>query len=316
MRIAQIAILAKIYGNVNADAVIGQRVTLKRMYSTDGETYPFVSARAIKYAVREALRERGHEIDPFELSGKRVVDSGDPAKYTDNDIFGFMKAEKGVRELASRRQAPIAISYFKALRDTPITTEIGLRTPRIEGKTPEMVERESRALLPFEVEVAEFTGRINCIIYDYVGRYQGTENIGKKKAVNSGEEIVKVPERRRRLQDFLDIFLTPSYVLPRRTNSLNLPEYIAALVMLSEKGAGPIFQYLDYIRENGKTLVDVQKLALLAGRKEISGTKMLIDYQAAVPVDSPIPATDLNSAIKSITDFLVPEKDEATQLPR
>ncbi|MEM3420697.1 MAG: type I-B CRISPR-associated protein Cas7/Cst2/DevR [Candidatus Hadarchaeum sp.] len=309
MKVAQIAILARVYGNVNADGVIGQRVTLKRMYSSDGETYPFVSARAIKYAIRQALREKGHDVDPFEHVGKRVIDSGDPIKYTDNDIFGFMRAPKGEKEIASRRQAPIAISYFKALKDTPITTEIGLRSPRTEGKNQKEIEKESRTLLPFEVEVAEFVGRINCIVYDYIGKYQGTEKLAEKKAVTSGEEFIPKPERRRRLRDFLEVFLTPSYVLPRRTNSLNIPEYICALIALSEKGAVPIFQYFDYVRKDGKLLVDVEKLDLLADRKEIAVIeKFLIDYHGSIPPDCPIGTKDLDDAITNIVNFLIPEE--------
>lgn len=305
MKVAQISIIAKVYGNLNADAVIGQRVTLKRMHSSAGETYPFISARAIKYAIREAMRERHHEIDPFELKGARVVDSGDPVKYTDNDLFGFMRAPKGEGQVASRRQAPIALSYFKALRDTPIVTEIGLRTPRVEGKTTEQVEKESRTLLPFEIEVAEFVGRLNCIVYDYIGRYQGTErkdgNVTKK-----GEEFIDEKERIRRLKDFEETLLTPSYVLPRRTNSLNIPEHIAALVTLSDGCVLPVFQYLDYTQNNERTLVYVNMLNLLVARKEIGrAEKFLIDYQSAVPQDAPIPTKTIPDAIDKISTFMI-----------
>jgi CRISPR-associated protein Cas7/Cst2/DevR subtype I-B len=307
MRVAQISLVAKVYGNLNADAVIGQRVTLKRMHSSEGETYPFISARAVKYSIREALRERGHKIDPFELKGTRVVDSGDPREFTDNDLFGFMRAPKGEKEVASRRQAPIAISYFKAIRDTPIVTEMGLRTPRVEGKSPEKVEKESRSLLPFEVEVAEFVGRLNCIIYDYIGKYQGTEK-SDGDTVTKGQEFVDKDERIRRLKDFLEIFLTPSYVLPRRTNSLNIPEHIAALVALSDGCVVPVFQYLDYVQSDAGTLVDVKKLKLLANRKEIEkAEKFLIDYQSAVPQDAPITSMRLPEAISRIVTFLTKE---------
>ncbi|RLG16583.1 hypothetical protein DRN69_00540 [Candidatus Pacearchaeota archaeon] len=56
MHNVQISILGKVSGNVNADEVIGTRVTLKKMYSSSGEVLPFVSARAVKYAIRQALK--------------------------------------------------------------------------------------------------------------------------------------------------------------------------------------------------------------------------------------------------------------------
>jgi len=306
-KVTQIAVLAKVYGNVNADESIGQRVTIKKMYSSDGETHPFVSARAIKYCIRQSLRERGYDIDPFVLAGKRVVDSGDPIKYVDNDLFGFMRAERGTKEIASRRQAPISISYFKAIRDTPVTTELGLRSPRIKGKTPKEVARESRTLLPFQIEVAEFIGRINCLIYDYIGKYAGTESLGKRKIAEK-KEFIPTEERRKRLRDFLEIFMTPTYVLPRRTNSLNIPEYFAALVALSEKVSIPIYQYLDYVCENGKPEIDIKQLELLNKRKELKAEMFIIDYQNFVPDKCPIPTTNINEVIKRIVDFMVPEK--------
>jgi hypothetical protein len=57
---------------------------------------------------------------------------------------------------AYKRQAPIAISYFKALRDTPIKSEFAARFPRSgnEGSNP----------VPFEVEIAEFIDRNPIIV--------------------------------------------------------------------------------------------------------------------------------------------------------
>jgi CRISPR-associated protein Cst2 len=246
-RTAQIAVLARISGNVNADEVIGQRITLKRFYTSEGEVKPFISARAVKYAIRQALAEKGLSIDPFQLTKTkppRLIDSGDPVKYVDNDLFGFMAAERR-EELARRRQAPIALSYLRALKNTAIKAEFALRAPRPQGTTGNP--------LPFEVEVAEWIGRLDCLVYDYVGVYQGTESERAKQMGN----FVSNEERKKRLGKFLEVFLTPSYVLPRRTNSLVIPEYVAALVTLSEKGPWPIYQYLDNTSESGKVSVDI-----------------------------------------------------------
>ena len=166
-KVVQISILGKVSGNVNADEVIGTRVTLKKMYSSSGEVLPFVSARAVKYAIRQALKERGFEIDPFVENPQaeealRLSDTGDPIKFVDNDLFGYM-VTRGRGEVARRRQAPIAFSYFKALKDTPTKAEFGARFPR-KGK-------EEENPVPFEVEVAEFIGKVNCIIYENVGKF-------------------------------------------------------------------------------------------------------------------------------------------------
>jgi CRISPR-associated protein Cst2 len=283
-KVAQISILGKISGNVNADEVIGERVTLKKMYSSSGEVLPFVSARAIKFAIRQAFKNEGFEVDPFIINPEaegtlKATDSGRPDKYIDNDLFGYM-CPVGREKRALKRQAPIAISYFKALRDTPIKAEFAARFPRPWGAEGNPV--------PFEVEVAEFIGRINCIIYDYIGNFRKdreiVKNIGEgrkeiKDFLKNVPEELNPQEKENRIKTFLKIFLTPTYVLPKRTNSLCIPEYIAALVVLSRNGPLPVFQYLDYDFEKGE--VNTKKLKKIIEREEISKSGpqiFLIDY--------------------------------------
>lgn len=296
MKVAQIAILAKVTGNVNADEVVGTRITLKKMYSSTGEVLPFISARAIKHAIREAFKERNFEIDPFVEDPKaaeslRLRDTGDPIKYIDNDLFGFM-VTTGRGETARRRQAPIALSYFKALRDTPIKAEFAARFPRI-GK-------RERNPVPFEVEVAEFVGKLNCLIYENIGKFTAEELGGKEN------KELKKEERKKRLQTFLEIFLGPTYVLPKRTNSLNIPEYITALIALSTHPV-PIYQYLDYDFSENK--VNSEKLKKMVNRKDITKfikEKYLIDYAGNSEEIKELPRITVEEAITKITDFLIP----------
>ncbi|MEM3473835.1 MAG: type I-B CRISPR-associated protein Cas7/Cst2/DevR [archaeon] len=287
-KVVQISILAKISGNVNADESVGTRITLKKMYSSDGSVLPFVSARAIKHAIREALKDRGYQIDPFRLEGDQLNDSGDPEKYIDNDLFGYLTTQKGKRKGeggAKSRQAPIALSYLKAIYDTPISTEFAARFPRDENQENPV---------PFEIEVAEFIGRLNAIIYDYLG----------KKGPGKEEKNFELPqkEREKRLKDFLEIFLTPSYVLPRRTNSLNVPEYIVGLVVLSENGPKPIYQYLDYEVEEKELKVKEEKLNQLIKITEKSKC-FLINYNNAILPQTNFEIKDVKEAIDEIIKF-------------
>lgn len=282
----QIAILAKIVGNVNADETIGTRVTLKKMHGSNGEVLPFVSARALKHSIRQAFEDKGYTIDPFNKEGQQLNDSGNPVKFVDNDLFGYMSTRKGkkVGEGGSiSRQAPIALSYLKALYDTPVTTEFGARFPRGEGQDNPV---------PFEIEVAEFIGRLNCIVYDY---------IGKKWGRKESDFTLQKEESDKRIKDFLDIFLTPSYVLPRRTNSLNIPEYISALVILSKEGPKPIYQYLDYKVEDKEISIKDDKFSQLC---EIKGNAelFLIDYNNCTLPEN-VDKKKVKSAIEHIHNF-------------
>ena len=300
-KVIQISVLTRIEGNVNADEVIGTRITIKKMYSPIGEVLPFVSARAIKYSIRQALKERGYEIDQFQVEKirkeRRLKDSGDPERFIDNDLFGYMVPVR--EELANRRQAPVALSYLKALRDTPIKTDFAGRFPREETK--------GESPLPYEIEVADFIGRLNCIIYDYVGDFTKDIIIEKESKIHG--KVLPLDERRKRLRDFLEIFLTPSYTLPRRTNSLNIPEYHVALVTLSRLGVVPVFQYLDYDFER-KTLNE-EKLNLMVSRADISRKIadknlefLIVDYHGIVnELPSNITKVSVDEAVEKILKF-------------
>jgi len=318
LKVAQISVIAKVSGNVNADEVIGTRVTLKKMYSSSGEVLPFVSARAIKYAIRHALKDMEFEVDPFIENPEaeetlRLSDTGDPVKFIDNDLFGYM-VTLGRGKTARRRQGPIALSYLKALRDTPVKAEFAARFPRPWSK------REEENPVPFEVEVAEFIGKVNCIMYENIGIFDESELKGKDelkkelihKEVN-GKSIYMLDEdaRKRRIKAFLQVFLTPSYVLPRRTNSLNIPEYLTALIALSANGPLPVFQYLTFNFDQNSVCLD--SLNNLLSRDEIakSGASFfLIDYtnQLRLPDQMLLKKLSVTEAISKIADFFCVKK--------
>ncbi len=314
-RVVQISILGKISGNVNADGVIGNRITLKRMYSSDGEVLPFVSARAVKYAIRQAFRERGFHVDPFyedpnATEALRLRDSGRPDQYVDNDLFGYMWTRRGRRGEGEtfRRHAPVALSYFKALKDTTIKSEFAARFPR---STEEESEKKESNPVPFEVEVADFIGRLNSIVYDYVGDFTKSTRLVGDVEVKKLERDQKIE----RLSAFLEILLTPSYVLPRRTNSLNIPEYYAALIYMSDRGPAPIYQYLNYIHSDKGISIDTNLLKIMMSRVEIRRTDggqteaYIIDYGSYVD-DSPegINKSTIKEVIDKVCSFLVPTK--------
>jgi CRISPR-associated protein Cas7/Cst2/DevR subtype I-B len=290
-RVVQVAIICNIpLGLANADWTMGQRILMKRVPDPLGRGHiPFISPRAVKYAVRQALRERGHKIDPFQLRTvgkvKRSLDTGDPVTYTDNDIFGFMAAEeKG--EYARRRQGPVAIGYLSSVKPLPdIPTDLGLRSPRSPDQPPMITE----------TEVATFPAKLRAAVYDYVGVWEGTEGPQARK----GEKFIDDEERRRRINDLLDILLTPSYILPRRSSSLAIPEYIIGIVSLSPYGIRPIYQYLNF---DGSGNVDIQMLKRLKDASTGWGEIFLVEYDRPVP--DHFPALSSREAVERITSFL------------
>jgi len=313
MKVAQISIIGKVSGNVNADEVIGTRVTLKKMYSSGGDVLPFVSARALKFSIRQALKEKGDDVDAFVEDPNaeetlRLCDSGNPIKYIDNDLFGYM-VTRGQGQNVRRRQGPIAFSYFKALKDTPVRAEFAARFPRAWGN------RREENPVPFEIEIAEFMGKLNCIMYENISEFEEIElDNAQREELKREEKDGKGwytfndngATKKHRIKTFLQILLGPSYVLPRRTNSLNIPEYAAALIALSPKGPLPVFQYLNYDFE--KNQISQEYLKALIERTDIKdsgATFLLIDYLGGITqAPAGLSKKAVSDAIEEITNFL------------
>lgn len=298
-KVIQISLLTKISGNVNADESIGTRITLKKMYNSEGEVLPFVSARAVKYSIRRALKEKGYKIDPYLEMGENArrrgsqqqSDSANPKEYIDNDLFGYMKP--GKQNKTYKRQAPIAIGYLKALKDTPISVEFGARFPR---------EGESSDPTPFEIEVAEFIGRLNVLIYDYVGK-QGDKSVEQPPEELENWEL-ELTERKKRLQDFLNILLTPAFVLPRKTNSLNIPELITGFMVLSDNGPQPIYQYLDYETDNGEIKLKENLLKNLKNNLPENSKLFILNYgRKVLDSNEDFKIISVKEAVEKAVDF-------------
>jgi hypothetical protein len=150
-------------------------------------------------------------------------------------------------------------------------------------------------------------------MYDYIGDFSQDRKIAESLNTKESKEFLeKIPEklspeeRKKRIRAFAEVFLTPMYVLPKRTNSLNIPEYYAALIVLSEKGPLPTFQYLDWDFEKGK--MDSEKLKQLTEREEIKKNAkkiLLVDYEGKVEkVPEGIEKTSVTNAIEEIVNFL------------
>ena len=235
MRKIVIGILSRVSGNVNANEVDGDRIRIKKLVSTTGEVYPFVSARAIKRGVREKFREYGYLTDPFRTGeGEKLADSGDPIKYVDNDLFGYLYI-KGNKQ--TPRVAPISMSPLIAIAHTPIKTDFGGRFPQHPGESNPT---------PFEIEVADFIGLLKVVVTERCGMFTSSEKTDQEKKwdkyVEEGkalkqDDMYLLPEEERikRVRDFLTILLKEGWAYPRRANNFTMAEHKAAIVYAGEK---------------------------------------------------------------------------------
>jgi CRISPR-associated protein Cst2 len=237
MRKIVIGILTRVSGNVNANEVEGDRIRIKKLVSMDGETYPFVSARAVKRGIREKFAEWDFEIDPSRIGeGERLADSGDPIRYIDNDLFGYLYI-KGTAQ--KPRMSPISMSPVIAVKHTPIGIDFGGRFPKEPGE---------QHPTPFEIEIADFIGLMKVIITERCGIFTESEKTdqdvewsqyceqGKILEIGGSTSYMLIKEERiKRILAFLEILLNEGWAYPRRASFLAVPEHISVVVYCGEK---------------------------------------------------------------------------------
>jgi CRISPR-associated protein Cst2 len=242
---ALISLILKVSGNVNADIGIGTRIPLKKIITLNQEVKPFVSARCIRRCIREKLYEKGFNVDPLQLIGKgerqQLGDIGDPVTYVDDDLFGYLRPEV----VPLKRSSPIKISHLISLRHAEIKVEFAARFQRDFLK-----EYEKGYPAPFEIELAEWLGKLNVIISDRIGRFTSDEITDEiKKKLKDGNSLQE-EERIKRLTAFLEILLWEGWEFPRGAQSPSVPEFYYGVIALTERFA-PIFGYVD-VNEEGK----------------------------------------------------------------
>lgn len=307
-RRAFIASIMKVTGNVNADIGVGTRIPLKKILTWNQEVKAFVSARCIRRCIRERLFEKKLPIDPLTLVGKaeeQLGDIGDPVQYVDDDIFGFLVPTEPPR----KRSSAIKISHLISLRHTEIKPEFGGRFER--DFLPQYQEGYPA---PFEVEVAEWVGRMGVIVSENVGRFEEAElelTDEQKSSLTKGKDgywYLPQEERKKRLKAFLEILLYEGWQFPRGSQSPSIPEFWYSVIVLTQHFT-PLFGYVE-VDEKGdlssqrlndfvnlyKPLVD--KIVVLDYRKS--------QYQEGIKSPPQKLADErINQLVAEICDYLI-----------
>ncbi len=241
-RRAFLTLVLGVTGNVNADAGVGIRIPMKKVVSWNREVRAFVSPRCIRRGIRTRLAEKGFQIDPQTTEkGDQLTDLGDPVKYVDDDLFGYLAPEKGEKEIQPARSGPVKVSPLIALHHTEISVEFAGRFPR----TDISAEAKDANPVPFEIETAQWLGGMHVIISEDVGRFRTDELTKTLMEKVKGEYSSKVrslgdmyqlddEERTARLRALMEILLREGWTFPRGSEATSHPEYHYAILLLSE----------------------------------------------------------------------------------
>lgn len=241
-RRAFLTLVLGVTGNVNADAGVGIRVPMKKVVSWNKEVRAFVSPRCVRRGIRTRLSEKGFQIDPQTLErGDQLTDVGDPIKYVDDDLFGYLAPEKGEKKVQPARSGPVKVSPLIALHHTEISVEFAGRFPRADISP----ESEDANPVPFEIETAQWLGSMHVIISEDVGRFRSDELTGSVLEKLRGEYSPRVSasgetyqlrddERRARIRALAEILLREGWTFPRGSEATSHPEFHYAVLLLSE----------------------------------------------------------------------------------
>ena len=113
MKAIEVVTLTKVEGaNLNSNGTEGVIAVLKKVRDPiDGREYVRVSGQSVKYHLRQLLKELGWELSqvvPKSEGGQKVIVSlGEPQRYIDDDLFGYMIAKKVDGKNATLRRTAV-----------------------------------------------------------------------------------------------------------------------------------------------------------------------------------------------------------------
>lgn len=238
-----ITYLSKVsFGSLNgADKDVDNINPIKKVTLDSGEELPYISSQALRRALRDRLEEMGHPISnvtPGEGKNPPATE-GNPSKYYDDDLFGYMNANaRSQRTSAIRVESLLAIptSTYKGDLDYG-TNFMGVK----KGGEPNIYETE--------IHSGVYRGTI-LIELDRVGVGQTISN------KFDDTEYITNEEKAERVLKFVDA-LRSLWSSGRQTRFLSdiSPKFIAAAAM---EVKNPIFLEAVHLDQNGA--VDIEAL--------------------------------------------------------
>lgn len=198
--------------------------TIKKITLANNEELPYVSSQAIRRALRDQLENLGWKLS--EITGDKdskhpPKTECDPTNFIDDDLFGFMDAQKET----NKRTSPIRVESLIALSKYQGDLDFGTNFMGMEkGINPNIYETE--------IHSGIYRGTI-LIELDRIGKGEGFEN-----ELTNDEKI-------KRVNTFIDAFQN-LWSSGRQTRFLSdiSPKFFAAAIMYSKN---PIF--LEAVKE-------------------------------------------------------------------
>jgi len=223
-----------------ADKDVDNINPIKKVTLDNGQELPYVSSQALRRALRNRLQEMGKPISlvtPGEGKNPPATE-GDPGKYYDDDLFGYMNANA-----RSQRTSPIRVESLLALNSYKGDLDYGTNFMGSDkGGEPNIYETE--------VHSGIYRGTI-LIELDRIGKGQTVKNV-----YDDSDFVASKENKKQRVLDFIDAFRT-LWSSGRQSRFLAdiSPKFIAAAFMSVKN---PIF--LEAVNIDKKGEVQLEEL--------------------------------------------------------
>ena len=240
------------FGSLNGSDKEADNISSIKKITRDTEQFPYVSAQAIRRALRDQLAVMGRTLSEgvaATIKKGAATTEQDPEKYIDDDLFGYMgteEAKEGKKGASRKRTSPVRVSPLVSLHKYEGDLDFATNFMGVEaGGDPNI----------FETEI-------------HSGLYRGTILIELDR-VGCGEGFTKElsnSEKFERVKDLLIAFKN-LWTSGRQTRFLAdiSPKFIAA-AMLTTKN--PIFLE-SIVPKNGGVNVELINETIEDYKKEI-----------------------------------------------
>lgn len=182
------------------------KAKVKSIYVQGQGHFPYVSAQSFRYWLRTGLERQNpvwkENASPIYSAGKgksqQAYTAGDPITYWDDDLFGYMRAEKSE---TVTRTSPFRTSTLVSISPVQIIDDFGVmaRAPKEEGDKEGVVlfqHQFYRTTLQglFSLDLASvgtFTNRIK----------SGFQNLGKDQFAQAKQDLIALEDNTYRLSN-------------------------------------------------------------------------------------------------------------------
>ena len=132
-------------GSLNGSDKESDNMSSIKKLTRGPNTYPYMSSQAVRRAIRDQLGVMGYSLSEGKAASTKKgasMTQCKPADYIDDDLFGFMNAQKG-KDGTHKRTSPVRVSPLLAMDVYEGDLDFGTNYMTVDqGGTPNIFETE------------------------------------------------------------------------------------------------------------------------------------------------------------------------------